>query len=58
MREERNEGRFPTFALIVLLIGIFWLLNELDVLKANVPWIPIVIIVVAVGWIVDHFTKK
>ena len=57
MAEEKN-GIFPTFAIIVLLIGIFWLLNELDVLKAHIPWIPIVIIVVALGWIVDHFVGK
>ena len=58
MAEEERDGIFPTFAIIVLLIGIFWLLNELNVLKANVPWIPIVIIVVAIGWIVDHFVGK
>ena len=55
---EEKQGVFPTFAIIVLLIGVFWLLNELDILKANVPWVPIVIIVVALGWIVDHFTGR
>ncbi len=55
---EEKYGVFPTFALIVLLIGVFWLLNELNVLKVKIPWIPIVIIVVALGWIVDHFTGR
>jgi hypothetical protein len=57
MPEEKN-GIFPTFALIVLLIGVFWLLNELNVLKVKVPWVPIIIIVVALGWIVDHFASR
>jgi len=58
MAEEEKDGVFPTFALIVLLIGVFWLLSDLNVLKVNVPWVPIVIIVVAIGWIIDHFTGK
>ncbi len=58
MAKEEKDGVFPTFALIVLLIGVFWLLSDLNVLKVNVPWVPIVIIVVAVGWIADHFTRK
>jgi hypothetical protein len=58
MKKEKENGVFPTFALVILLIGVFWLLNDLNVLKVNVPWIPIVIIVVAIGWIVDHFAKK
>jgi hypothetical protein len=58
MKEEKECGGFPTFALVVLLIGVFWLLNDLNILKVDVPWIPIVIIVVAIGWIVDHFAKK
>jgi hypothetical protein len=57
MPEEKN-GIFPTFALVVLLIGVFWLLNELNVLKVKIPWIPIIIIVVALGWIVDHFAGR
>jgi len=58
MGEEEKNGVFPTFALIVLLIGVFWLLSDLNVLKVDVPWVPIVIIVVAIGWIVDHFVGK
>jgi len=58
MAEEEKNGVFPTFALVVLLIGVFWLLSDLNVLKVDVPWVPIVIIVVAIGWIVDHFTKR
>jgi len=58
MAKEKKDGVFPTFALIVLFIGVFWLLNELNVLKVKVPWIPIVIIVVALGWIIDHFAGR
>jgi len=47
--------KFPMFAVIVLLIGIFWLLSELGVLVVNVPWIPVVLIVIAIGWIFNRY---
>ena len=53
----RGKG-FPTFATLLLVVGVLWLLGELGVFKAEIPWWPVVLIVVAVGWIVDHFLKK
>jgi hypothetical protein len=45
---------FPTFATIVLVLAILWILAELNILTVDVPWIPIIIAVIAIGWIVDH----
>ena len=50
--------RFPTFAVILLVVGILWLLNELNVLAVNIPWWPVILIIVAIGWIVNSYTKK
>lgn len=52
-----NKG-FPTFAVIVLLIGVWWLLHDLGVIAFEVPWFPIILIVVAIGWIKDSYKKK
>jgi len=46
---------FPTFAVIVLLFAIAWLLEELGVLAINVPWLPVILITVAIGWIFNRF---
>ncbi len=53
---ERRRG-FPTFATLVLVLGILWLLSELQILTVAVPWLPVIMIIVAIGWIVDHYFK-
>jgi|ETNmetMinimDraft_2_1059921.scaffolds.fasta_scaffold315349_1 hypothetical protein len=49
---------FPTFAVVILVIGISWLLNELKILAFEIPWFPLILIVIAIGWIVDYYKKK
>ena len=51
-----GEG-FPTFAFVVLVIGILWLLNDLKIFSFEIPWLPVVLIVVAIGWIIKHNKK-
>ena len=54
----RQKGKFPTFATIILVVGILWLLTDLKVLTADIPWLPIILIIVAIGWIVNTYRKK
>jgi len=53
-----GNKRFPTFAVILLVLSGLWLLNEIEVIKMEVPWIPIILIIVAISWIIDHYVKK
>jgi len=46
---------FPTFAVIVLLAAVAWFLSELGYLNINIPWIPLILIIVALGWIFNRF---
>ena len=50
-------GEFPTFAVILLVVGIIWLLNDLNVIMVNIPWVPMVLIIVAIGMIYNKFKK-
>ncbi|MFH1850124.1 MAG: hypothetical protein ABH879_08155 [archaeon] len=50
--------KFPTFAAILIVIGVVWLLNDLNVFSINIPWLPLVLIVLGAGWIVDSQKKK
>ena len=49
------EGAFPTFAVIVLAVGVLWLLADLGIITANIPWLPIILIIVAVGMIAKRY---
>ena len=62
MTEENSHHstgrRFPTLAIAVLIVGVFWLLAELKWISVEVIWIPVVLIIIAVGWIAFSFRKK
>ena len=52
------KKKFPTFAIILLIIGFVWLLSELKVIQiVSIPWIPIVLLVIALGMLYNHYSK-
>ena len=53
-----KNKKFPTLALILLSIGVIWLLQELNILRIDIPWIPIVLIIIAIGLIVNRYFGK
>ncbi len=58
-REISNMQRsFPTFAFLILIAGVIWLLTELEILTIDVPWLPIVVIILALGWIINHYARR
>ena len=48
--------KFPTFAVIVLVFAIAWLTQELGYLKTDIPWLPVILIIIALGWIFNRFS--
>ncbi|MBR9678079.1 MAG: hypothetical protein GOU97_02190 [Nanoarchaeota archaeon] len=47
------------FSMTLLLIGVLWLLSDLKVIALNLPWWPILLIVVAMGLLMKpHYHKK
>jgi len=55
-KEKSSDCRFPTFAVILLVVGLVWLLNDLKVITVDIPWIPLVIVIVAIGMIFNRFS--
>ena len=45
---------FPTFAVIVLILSVIWMLRELNVVLWDIPWLPLILIIVSIGWIIDR----
>jgi hypothetical protein len=35
-----------------------WLINDLHILTIDIPWLPIVLIILGVGWIIDYYKGK
>lgn len=47
--------KFPTFAFIVLIFAVIWLLKDLRIISINVPWIPVILGVIAIGMIANRY---
>ena len=58
MAINRRKGKFPMLATILLIVGIIWLLTELKVITIPIPWIPVVLIVIALGMIINRYVKE
>ena len=46
--------KFPTLAIILLVIALVWLFGNLG----NVSWIPVIILIIAIGIIVNRLARK
>ncbi len=65
MKEEKSywccyggKKRFPTFAAILLAVGILWLLSDLKIITVDIPWWPAILIIIALGWIINNYSKN
>lgn len=56
--EECGEKKFPTFAVILLVIAIIWLVSDLGYIAISIPWLPIIIGIIAIGMIVNKHHRK
>ncbi|MEA3413951.1 MAG: hypothetical protein U9Q99_00280 [Nanoarchaeota archaeon] len=50
-----TKNKFPVFAVLVLIFAIIWLLESLGLFSLDLPWLPVILIVTAVGWIFNRF---
>lgn len=49
--------KFPMLGLLLLIIGVVWLLEGLGIITINMPWIPVILIIIAIGIIFNRFSK-
>jgi len=51
---HRRRKKFPTFAFIVMIFAIVWFLSELEMINLDVPWLPLILIVISFGWVFNR----
>ena len=54
-KKECDAKAFPTFAIIVLVVAMLWFLSDLGIITASIPWIPLIVGIIAIGWIVKNY---
>ena len=52
------KGRFSIFWGLILVLAIVWLLADLEVIAINIPWLPIILVVIAFGAFINHLIGK
>jgi len=50
-----KKRKFPTLAIILLVAGLLWLLESVNMISINIPWVPVILIVIAIGMIVNRY---
>jgi len=50
------KNKFPVLAIILLIFGIAWLINDLY-FPIDLPWTPVILIVIAIGMIANRYGK-
>lgn len=51
------KSKFPALAVLLLILGFVWLFNEIGIYRIDLPWIPVIVIVVAVAMIWNRFRR-
>ncbi|HNZ51784.1 MAG TPA: hypothetical protein PLT60_00215 [Candidatus Pacearchaeota archaeon] len=53
-RRTTYRRRFPVLGFIILIFATLWLLREMDIIDLYVPWLPVVLIIIAIGIIFNR----
>jgi hypothetical protein len=51
-------AKFPIFWTILLVFGIAWLLDETGYLNIQLPWGPVILVIIALGMIYNRMANK
>ena len=51
------KRKFPVLATLILIFGLAWLFSALYGVAVNLPWLPIIIVVIALAMIFNRFRE-
>lgn len=54
---KKQKLKFPTLAVILLVLAVVWLLSDLGYITINIPWIPVIIGIIAIGMIINRYRR-
>ena len=51
---KRKKLKFPVLAVILLVFALVWILNDMKIIALNIPWIPVILAIIAIGMIFNR----
>jgi len=55
MAKSKEKKVFPTFWVIVFILAAVWFLGEFLHVSFDFPWLPAIIIIIALGAVINHY---
>lgn len=53
-KKDKCCCRFPLCAFLLLVVGVLWLLSDLNVISVQIPWVPVILIIFSLGLMKKH----
>jgi hypothetical protein len=53
-----KKGKFSIFWFFILVLGIVWFLTEIGLLEFDIPWLPLIVIVISLGIFINKLIGK
>ena len=47
--------KFPILAVILLVFALAWFFSELGYFTIDIPWIPVIVVIIAIGMIANRY---
>ena len=52
------KPKFPVMAVVILIFALAWLFTELGYVVIKIPWLPTILVVLAIGMIFNRLNKN
>jgi len=49
---------FSVVPLLVLILAVLWFLDDFNIIQTNVPWLPVIFMIISIGWILHSGHKQ
>jgi hypothetical protein len=53
----KNKIKFPVLWTLLLVFSLSWLLNDFGVISIKIPWIPTVLLIIAIAMIINRLRE-
>jgi hypothetical protein len=50
-----KKQKFPVLATLLLILGLGWLIQAVYAVNVNIPWLPVIVVVIAISMIWNRF---
>jgi len=58
IKKKHYAKKIPVFGILLLIIGIIWILQDFALITIDIPWVPIIVILIALAIILKRMENS